>query len=96
MYKELFKLLLATLSVLLGITIILFVFFQNNIFIKINLFMLSIVLFVSFLSKKKILTNSVLTLENKMLMAVMIIVIVQYFFGLFFIFGKLFAENFIK
>ena len=96
MYKKLFKLLLATLSVLLGITIILFVFFQNNIFIKINLFMLSIVLFVSFLSKKKILTNSVLTLENKMLMAVMIIVIVQYFFCLFFVFGKLFAENFIK
>ena len=96
MYKKGFDILSATLFVLFIISVILSFFFPEQLFFKINLFVLLIVLFISFISKKKISENKKPTFENKMLIAVMIIAVIQYSFGSFFILGRFFAENFIK
>ena len=96
MYKKGFDILTATLLVFFIITVILSFIFPNQLFFKINLFVLLIVLLVSFISKKNIAENEKLTFENKMLMAVMIIAVIQYSFGSFFVLGRFFAEHFIK
>ena len=96
MNKKFFDILSATLFLIFIITIILCFVFPNISFFKINLFVLLIVLFISFISKKNILENGNPTVQNKVLMAVMTITIIQYIFGSFFILGRLFAEHFIK
>lgn len=96
MYKKVFDILSTALFVIFIITIILSYAFPTISFFKINLFVLLIVLFISFISKKNILENEHPTVQNKVLMAVMTITIIQYIFGSFFILGRLFAEHFIK
>ncbi len=96
MHKKFFDIIQAALFAIFIITIILYFVFPNISFFKINLFVLLIVLFVSSIFKKNILENEKPTFQNKALMAVMIITIIQYFSGSFFILGRLFAEHFIK
>lgn len=96
MIEKFYNILSTTILVLSLITATLFFVSPYHNYFIINLFFLLITFFISFTSRKNIFSNQTLTVESKFLMATMIIEIIQYCFGVFFILGRLFVENFIR
>ena len=96
MHKKLYDIILAILLVFFIVNIIMFFSLPFDGITIFNMFLFSIIIFVSAINKKKVISDQSTTTEINVMLSVMILTALQYVISISFIFGRYLVNILIK